>query len=418
MDILVVGSGGREHALVWKLRQSNQVNQIYVAPGNAGTAKMTKNIMASTTPEIVDWLKENKIDLVVIGSDSHLAEGIVDILSSLKIPTFGPTKAAAEIEWSKSYAKQLMKEEGIPTADYQTFDSVDEAKEYLKGKAFPLVIKASGLALGKGVVITKDLVEAEKVLDGMMSEKVFGAAGEQVIIEEYMQGREISIHAFCDGDNFQLFPAAQDHKRIFDGDTGPNTGGMGTIAPVPWVSSEMMQTIANNIVSPTLKALKRRGRPFRGVLFPGIMVTESGPKVIEFNARFGDPETQSYMRILETDLVDIMIACLEEKIKDQKIEWLDKSACCIVVASEGYPGPYNKGFEIKGLDTVYDEQTVLFQAGTKYEKDMVTTNGGRVLGVTSLGDNLELAITNAYKSVAKVSFSGMYYRRDIGFKSL
>ena len=311
MDVLITGSGGREHALVWKLKQSPKVKNIFVAPGNAGTSLIAHNVEASTTEEIVNWVKANPVDLVIVGPDSHLAEGLVDILQDIGIAVFGPTKAAAEIEWSKSFAKQFMKEAGIPTAAYQVFTDIEKAKSYIKTQPLPLVIKASGLAFGKGVVIAGSMQEAEIVLEDMMGDKIFGESGTKVVIEEFLEGQEISIHAFSDGEHVVLFPPAQDHKRIGERDAGPNTGGMGTVAPVPFVTEIQMKKIADQVVVPTIVALKKRGRLFKGILFPGIMLTKTGPKVIEFNARFGDPETQSYMRILETDLVDILMACID-----------------------------------------------------------------------------------------------------------
>lgn len=418
MDVLIIGSGGREHALAWKLKQSSKVKNIFVAPGNAGTAQVAQNISASKTQEIIEWLKSNPVDLVIIGPDDHLAEGIVDELESLGIAVFGPTQAAAEIEWSKAFAKQFMKEENIPTARYEIFGNIEKAKEYLRAQSFPIVIKASGLALGKGVIIAASLKEAEVALDGIMSDKVFGTAGNEVVIEEHMQGKEISIHAFCDGESAVLFPPSQDHKRVFDNDEGPNTGGMGTLAPVPWVTQEQMKEIEETVVIPTIRALKNRKRPFKGILFPGIMITKDGPKVIEFNVRFGDPETQSYMRILDTDLIEILLACVYGKLKDQDIKWSRKSTCCIVAASGGYPGVYEKGKIIEGLSTIRDKEIVVFQAGTKLDNEYIVTNGGRVLGVTASGNNLKESLSNAYEAIRSISFEGMQYRKDIGAKSL
>jgi len=418
MKILVVGSGGREHTLVWKLKQSPTVRDIFVAPGNAGTGQIAENLPLVTTNEIIEWLKKNKVDLVIVGPDNYLEEGIVDEIKKLKIPVFGPTKVAAEIEWSKSFAKQFMQEEGIPTASFHVFSDYKKASEYTKTQKFPLVIKASGLALGKGVVVAHNLSEAEQALKKMMNEKIFGSAGAEVVIEEYLQGREISIHAFCDGETAVLFPAAEDHKRIFDGDQGPNTGGMGTITPVPWVSKEMIEEIERKIVKPTIQALKKHGRLFQGILFPGVMITDEGPKVIEFNARFGDPETEVYMRILETDLVEILLACINGTLKKQKITWSEKSACCVVCASGGYPGKYETGKTISGLDTIHNKSVVVFHAGTKMDGNKAVTNGGRVLGVTAVGKNLKTALSKSYNAIKSVSFEGMQYRKDIGKKSL
>ena len=416
MNVLIVGGGGREHALAWKIKQSPKIKKIFVAPGNAGTSTLAENIEINTSKEIIRWLKLNPVDLVVVGPDSYLAEGIVDEIEELKIPVFGPTKAAAEIEWSKVFAKEFMKEEGIPTAKYQVFTELEEAKQYLKQQGFPLVIKAGGLAMGKGVTVALNLNEANQFLFKIMSEKVFGEAGNEVIIEEYLEGKEISVHAFCDGETAIIFPPAQDHKRILEDDKGPNTGGMGTVTPVPGISEEEMEEIKNKIVIPTITALKKRGRPFKGLLFPGIMITKGGPKVIEYNARFGDPETQVYLRILQSDLLEILLACVRGDLKSQKVEWSTKSAACVVCASWGYPGDYEKGKVIYGLDRVVDEDAVIFQAGTKNAEDQIVTNGGRVLGVTAVGDNLKEALAKAYASVKQVFFEGMKYRKDIGKK--
>ncbi|MES3005889.1 MAG: phosphoribosylamine--glycine ligase [Patescibacteria group bacterium] len=421
MNILIVGSGGREHALAWKIRQSEKVKNIFVAPGNPGTAPFAQNIALNSSGEIVEWLKKNKedIDLVVIGPDNYLAEGLVDEIIAIGIKVFGPTKIAAEIEWSKSFAKEFMMEEGIPTAAFKVFTDFEEAKVYLKRQRFPIVIKASGLAFGKGVIIAEDLKEAEIALDEILQVKIFGDAGNEVVIEEYMQGREISIHAFCDGTDIIMFPAAQDHKRIGEGDSGPNTGGMGTVVPVPWVTNEMLEDIKIKVVMPTIQALKRRGSPFVGILFPGVMMTEGGPKVIEFNARFGDPETQSYMRILKDDLVGILLACVEGKLSDIKVEWSNESACCVVLASEGYPVLYEKGKSITGIEGASSLESIeIFHAGTAKTATGLVTSGGRVLGITAVADNLQSALGKAYKAGGQIDFEGKQYRKDIGLKAL
>ncbi len=439
MNILITGSGGREHALAWKIRQNKAVDKIFMAPGNAGTALIATNVSVSTTDEIIEWAKgknavsaasvdaAERIDLVIIGPDDHLAEGLVDRLTELGIPTFGPTKAAAQIEWSKAFAKQFMKEEGIPTAAYEIFINIEKAKEHIAQiprDAFPIVIKASGLALGKGVIIPRNPEEAVCALDDLMGSKVFGEAGSEVVIEEFMQGREISVHAFCDGETAIVLPAAQDHKRIFENDMGPNTGGMGTIAPVPWVTDEMLREIQEKIVMPTLVAMKRRGMPFKGILFPGIMFTDSGPKVIEFNARFGDPETQTFMRLMESDLVDIAFASINGTLNEKKIRFYTQSACCIVCASGGYPGSYEKGKVIAGpglLDMVAennDEVFVFHAAMKKNDAGVFVTNGGRVLNVTATGTDLREALAKSYAAIDEISFEGMQYRKDIGKKSL
>ncbi len=444
MNILVTGGGGREHALVWKLRQSPGVGRIFVAPGNAGTEEIVENAafeinrsansprhshilqnvrMSAAHPPIecfddmIHFCQDEKIDLVVVGPDDHLAGGIVDSLQGAGIKVFGPTKRAAEIEWSKAFAKSFMQANGIPTARFAVFSDAGEAKRYLKSQKFPIVIKTSGLALGKGVVIASFPAEARQAITDMMEKKKFGEAGAEVVIEEHLIGREISIHAFCDGETAVLFPPAQDHKRAFDGDRGPNTGGMGTIAPVSWVTPEMMSEIEKQIVLPALQGLAKMGRSFIGILFPGLMITADGPKVLEFNARFGDPEAQSYMRLLKTDLLEILLACVDGKLANLKIKWEDKAACCVVLASGGYPGAYQRGFEITGLNKL-KARAVIFQAGTKRVNGILTTNGGRVLGVTATGADLKTALARAYAGIERIHFKDMHFRRDIGAKSV
>lgn len=419
MNVLLLGGGGREHAIAWKLIQSPKLNKLFISPGNAGTAKISQNIKLNLNDhkEIIAWCKNNRIDLVIIGPDNLLAEGIVDSLTKVGILVFGPTKTAAQIEWSKSFAKSFMKKEEIPTAKFKVFRNVDKAKKYVLKQKFPLVIKANGLALGKGVFITKNYEEAIRIVKDILENKLFGKAGNEIIIEEYLEGLEISIHAFSDGKSFVLFPSAQDHKRIYDNDRGPNTGGMGTIAPVPWVMDRLMKEIENKIVKPTLDGLSKRGRKFMGVLYPGIIVTVDGPKVLEFNARFGDPETQSYMRLLKTDLLDILLACTKGKLKNMKIEWKNESACCIVIASGGYPGKYKAGIEIEGLSKIEKVGgIVIFHAGTMQKVNKIFTNRGRVLGVTATGKDLKKAIQVAYRGIKKIKFKGMQFRKDIGRK--
>jgi len=419
MDILVVGGGGREHALAWKLKQSPKVQNLFIAPGNAGTAGITTTIEASKTAEIVAWLKEHPVDLVIGAPDAYLADGLMDEIQKLGIPTFGPTKAAAEIEWSKSFAKDLMLDEGIPTAAFETFTDLTQAHAYIKTRSFPIVIKADGLAAGKGVVIARDQTEAEAALSSMMEERIFGDSGAEVLIEEFMEGREISIHAFCDGETAILFPSSQDHKRIYDNDEGPNTGGMGTIAPVPWVTEELMAEVKEKIVLPALRGLQKRGRPFVGLLYPGLMITKDGPKVVEFNARFGDPEAQPYMRLLKSDLADIAVACAQGKLKDTEVKWHSGAACCVIAASGGYPGKYETGIPILGIEEAEkDPDVVVFHTATKRNGNEVVTAGGRVLGVTATGSDVSEALTKAYAAIRKISFAGMSYRSDIGKKSI
>jgi phosphoribosylamine---glycine ligase len=416
MNILIIGSGGREHALAWKLKQSPKVKKIFTALGNPGTAGLGENISIDISDHraIIECVKKNEIYLVVVGPDDALASGVVNSLQNAGVKVFGPTKEAAEIEWSKSFAKELLERLNIPTAESKTFTDIANAKEYIQDHEYPLVIKASGLALGKGVVIAQTQEEAEQALEEMMSQKTFGTAGETVIIEEYLQGEEISVHAFCDGETAVMFPSAQDHKRIFDNDKGPNTGGMGTVAPVPGVSKDILYQIEQEVVIPILRELKNMGRPFKGVLFPGIMLMKDGPKVLEFNARFGDPETQSYMRILKTDLVEILLVCIDGKLSTVKIEWENKSACCVVLATNGYPGNYPKGLPITGISEAEKiDGVVVFHAGTKSEGGQIVTNGGRVLGVSAVGKNLDEALKKVYEAVGEVHFEGKRFRKDI-----
>jgi len=419
--VLVIGSGGREHALVWKLSQSPRIERVYVAPGNSGTKQIAENVPIAATgiEELADFVSENGVDITIVGPDNPLALGIVDVFRARGLRVFGPTKAAAEIEASKVFAKFFMAEAGIPTAEFKVFSSYEDAKNHLAEQRTPVVIKASGLALGKGVAVCKTLGDAEKFLHEVMVERVFGDAGREVVVEEYLEGQEVSIHAFSDGKTCSLFPTAQDHKPIGDGDTGPNTGGMGTIAPVPWVSNADMTRIEEQIVSPALRGMKKRGREFSGCLYPGLKMTPQGPKVLEFNARFGDPETQSYMRLLKTDLLDIVEACVGGTLSELKIEWNPGYAACVVLASAGYPGNYEKGKIITGIEEAEKVSgVVVFHAGTKKEGEKLVTSGGRVLGVTAYAENLKEALARAYEGISKIRFEGMQYRKDIGAKAL
>lgn len=416
-NILIIGSGGREHALGWKLKQSPKVGKIYFAPGNSGTSQIGENISANVLKdkEIITFAKKNNIDMVVVAPDDPLAAGMVDDLNKAGIRAFGPTKKAAKLEWSKAFAKKLMKKAGIPTASFETFDDYKKAYKYLLKQPLPVVIKVSGLALGKGVVVAQTMAEAKDALKSIMLDKLHGSAGNSVVIEEFLDGQEVSIHAFCDGKTAALFPTSQDHKQIFDGDSGPNTGGMGTIAPVPWVSKKLIEEVKKKVILPTLKEMKRRGIVYKGILYPGIMVTKTGPKVLEFNARFGDPETQSYMRLLKTDLFEIFEACIDGKLADTNIKWTRQSACCIVLASKGYPQSSQKGIPIHGIsDAEKEDGIVVFHASTKKIGNDIVTNGGRILGVTATGKNLKVALKKAYKAVKKIHLDGMQYRHDIG----
>ncbi|MDO8497395.1 MAG: phosphoribosylamine--glycine ligase [bacterium] len=416
MNILIIGSGGREHALAWKITQSKRLQKLYIAPGNAGTESLGINVPLDikNNQEIVSFAKKNRVEMVVVGPDDVLAQGLVDDLTKAHIKAFGPTKIAAKIEWSKAYAKKIMRKNNIPTAAYATFHDAEKAKKYLQTQKMPIVIKASGLALGKGVVISKTFEEAEKTVDEILVKNIFGPAGQEIVIEEYLEGKEISVHAFCDGKTVALFPISKDHKQIFEDNKGPNTGGMGTIVPVEGITKKTLPKIEEKIVKPVLKALQKEGRPFKGCLYPGIMLTKEGPKVLEFNSRFGDPETQSYMRILKTDLIDIIEACIDGSLKNLKIIWEKKAACCIMIASKGYPGTYKKGDAIYGLKKAEEfKDVVIFHSGTKKNKEGVVTNGGRVLGVSVTGKNIKEALKKAYLAVDQIQFDGMQYRKDI-----
>ena len=421
MNILVLGSGGREHALSWKIAQSPLVQKLYIAPGNAGTAQVGENVALTITDTsaVTAFCKEQNIGLIVVGPDDLLAVGIVDALEAEGITVFGPSKAAAQIEWSKAYAKQVMQEEGIPTARHRVFESAEGALAYAEKQPLPLVIKADGLALGKGVVIATTHEEAAAAINDFMGKKVHGDAGATVVIEEYMEGLEISVHALCDGERALMFPSSKDHKRVHENDEGPNTGGMGTVAPVPIVPAAQMQLVEERIVLPLLAALKKRGTPFKGLLFPGVMLTKYGPMVIEFNARFGDPETQSYMRLMESDIVPALFAAAKGDIGDIRLMWKEAAAACVVMASGGYPGAYEKGKEITGIEDAEANDCVVFHAGTKRDEEgTLCTNGGRVLNVTALGADLPEALHRAYEGVTKIQFDGAQYRTDLGKKAI
>ena len=369
--------------------------------------------------KLADFAVEKKIGLTIAGMDDPIAAGIVDVFQERDLRIFGPTKAAAQVEWSKAFAKQLMREAGVPTADFQVFNDYERALDYARAKEPPIVVKASGLALGKGVYVCKTIEEAEQGLKEIMLDKQFGASGSEVVIEEFLDGQEISIHALCDGQNFVLFPPSQDHKQIGEGDTGPNTGGMGVIAPVPWVAPAQMKEIAEKIVRPTLDALYKRGVPYKGILYPGLKMTSSGPKVLEFNARFGAPECEAYMRLLKTDLLDLCDWVIDGSMIYHTLEWHDGYAANIMLASGGYPGPYKKGLPITGLEEAAAVPGVtIFHAGTrKVEPYGFETSGGRVLAVTATGATLKEALDTAYAADDKIQFEGKYLRRDIGAKA-
>lgn len=422
MEVLVVGGGGREHALVWKIAQNQSVKKIYCAPGNGGIAKIAEcvPIKATDIENMVKFAKDKSIDLVVVAPDDPLAMGMVDRLMDAGIRAFGPVKAAAIIESSKSFSKDLMKKYNIPTAGYEVFDCYEKAIEYLGKCKYPMVVKADGLAAGKGVIIAENYEQAFKAVKKIMDDRVFGEAGSKVILEEFIRGQEVSILAFTDGKTVVPMVSSQDHKKVFENDLGLNTGGMGAFSPSGFYTPEIAKICMENIILPTVNAMNQEGRTFKGVLYYGLMLTEDGPKILEYNARFGDPETQVVLPRLKTDLLDIFNAIIDEKLDEINIEWDDKAAACVIMASGGYPEKYNIGYEIKGLDTKtneeIDDEIMVFHAGTKNEDGKYYTSGGRVLGVTALGEDLDQAIKKAYKRVEKIDFENMHYRKDIGRK--
>lgn len=418
MRVLVIGRGGREHAIVWALSKSPKVGKLYCAPGNAGIAGLAEcvDIQEYEFERLSRFALETSIDLVVVGPDDPLSEGIVDHFEAKNIPVFGPRQNAAIIEGSKVFTKQLLRKYNIPTAAYESFDNYDEALAYLRKQGAPIVIKADGLAAGKGVVVARTLEEAERALKEIMVDKVFGKSGDRVVIEEFLTGQEMSILSFVDGEVVRPMLPSQDHKQVFDGDKGPNTGGMGTYCPVPHIPQSLVDEAVETIIKPTAKAMVAEGRPFRGVLFAGLMMTPNGPKTIEFNARFGDPETQVVLSLLETDLLDIFLATVGGTLRDIDIRWSGDSAVCVILASGGYPGSYPKGLPIEGLDDVKD--SVVFHAGTALAEGRIVTNGGRVLGVTARGSNIAEARAKAYADADRIRFEGKHYRTDIAQKAL
>ena len=416
MKILVVGGGGREHAIIWKLRQNSSIGEIHCAPGNGGISNIAKcvPIKATDIEALTEYAKKENFDLVIVAPDDPLYMGLVDKLTAQGIRAFGPSRLAAEIEGSKVYAKELMKKYDIPTAGYEVFNDFDSAHEYVKKSSFPLVVKADGLALGKGVIICDTYDQAAEALKTIMVDKKFGDAGSRVVIEEFIEGPEVSVLSFCDGKTILPMASAQDHKRAFDGDKGPNTGGMGTFSPSPKYTPEIQKQVEETIIYPTVKALQTEGRPFKGIIFFGLMLTKDGPKVLEYNARFGDPEAQVVLPRLKNDLLEIIEACIDGTLSDIELKWNEQSAVCVVMASGGYPGSYKKGIPISGLEEV--KNAVVFHAGTTKEDDTYLTSGGRVLGITALGEDIESARKTAYGEIKHISFEGAQYRTDIGIK--
>ncbi len=420
MKILVVGGGGREHALVWKIKQSPLVTEVFCAPGNAGTEGLARNIPVSPTDieTLLGIALENQIGLTVIGPEQPLVEGMAERFEDQGLKVFGPTSKAAIIEGSKAFSKELMLQNNIPTAAYQAFTEAEPAREYCKGKN-GLVVKADGLAAGKGVFVCNTEQEALDAVDQIMGEKTFGDAGSQVVIEEKLEGQEVSVLALSDGNNVVVLESAQDHKAVFDGDQGPNTGGMGAYSPAPVFTPEMQKQVEDTILKPTVKAMREQDRLYRGVLYAGLMITDEGPKVLEFNCRFGDPETQPLMMRLESDIVPAMQACAQGNLDEVSLQWKPEASVCVVMTAEGYPGAYEKGKPISGLEQAgLVDGVVVFHAGTgKPDKDIVT-NGGRVLGVTAIGKDIQSAVTSAYQGVDCIHWDGVHFRKDIGHRAL
>ncbi len=421
MKVLIIGGGGREHALAWKLKGSRRVDKIFIAPGNAGTALVGENvaIAADDIAGLKSFAIDAGVDLTVVGPELPLTLGIVDEFTEAGLTIFGPTKGAAEIEGSKVFCKELMIDNHIPTAFYKEFSDPEEAAGYIMLQAPPLVIKADGLAAGKGVSICKTREEAMEAVRRMMKDKVFGAAGERIIIEELLEGEEASILAITDGETIVPLPPAQDHKAIYEGDEGPNTGGMGAYSPAPLVTPEMEARIMEEVMAPTVRAMREAGRSYCGVLYAGLMIKDGEAKVLEFNCRFGDPETQPILMRMESDLFELLYAASEGRLKEIKPAWSEKASVCVVLSSEGYPGSYVSGRAIEGLDAaLLLDDVVVFHAGTALKDSAVVTSGGRVLGVTGIGADIQEAIEKTYAAVEKISWEGAYYRRDIGKKAL
>jgi len=421
MKVLIIGSGGREHVLAWKISQSPLVDKIFCAPGNGGISGIAEcvNISVNDIASLVKFAKEQEIGLTVVGPEAPLVLGVVDAFEAEGLKVFGPSKDAAQLEGSKVFSKEFMYENNIPTAPFETFTDILEAKEFISQIELPLVIKADGLAAGKGVIICQTLDEANKALDQIMTEKVFDDAGDNVVIEACLKGEEVSILAISDGNDFVILDSSQDHKRIFDDDLGPNTGGMGAYSPAPVLNPSLKRMVENQIIGPTIRGMADSGIPFKGVLYAGLMITEDGPMVLEYNVRLGDPEAQAVIPRMKNDIVEVMLASCDGKLRDYNLDW-DKRACvCVVLSSGGYPGKYEKGLEIKGLKEANAcKDTIVFHAGTKQETDKIVTSGGRVLGVTSLGNGIDEAIKNTYVAVEKVQFDHCFFRRDIGAKAL
>ncbi len=421
MDVLLVGSGGREHALAWKLRQSKRLGKLYIAPGNAGTAQCGQNVpwRDNDIPGLVALAREKKVELAIVGPEEPLALGAVDALEAAGVKAFGPNAAAAQLEADKAFSKQLMRSAAISTAEGRVFDRFSDAKAYIASRDEPVVIKAAGLAKGKGVIVCDDPADGILAAEKVMVDHIFGSAGDRIVVEDKLLGEEASILAFVDGRNIYVMESAQDHKPIGDGDTGPNTGGMGAYSPAPVITEDMMDRITREVLVPVVDGMNRNGTPYKGVLYAGLMVTSGGPRVLEFNVRFGDPETQPILMRLQSDLLEVCLAVCNGTLDEVFLKWDPRPAVCVVMASGGYPDEYPKGKVITGLDEAGQlADVVVFHAGTKEENGHVVTNGGRVLGVTALGANIAAAKTRAYEAVERIHFDGAYYRHDIADKAI
>lgn len=421
MRILVIGGGGREHALVWKLAQSPQVDKIFVCPGNPGMKNLAECIALPLTDleKVADFAQQEAIDLTVVGPEATLVAGIVDVFTKRGLTIFGPTAAAAEIEGSKAFSKQLMAKYGIPTAFFKVCEDITTAKAYIEEKGAPIVVKADGLAAGKGVVVAMTKAEALAAVDDMMGDLKFGGAGARVVLEEYMEGEEASLLAFTDGETIVPMLAAQDHKRVNDGDEGPNTGGMGAYAPAPVMTDILKEKCVELVLKPTIEAMKAEGRPYKGCLYAGLMIKGDDIKVVEFNARFGDPETQVVLPLLDSDLVDVMLACAQGRLGEIEVKWSDAATVCVVMASGGYPESYRQGVPIRGLEAAGAlPDTIVFHAGTKEVDGEIVTAGGRVLGITAIGKDIRAAKDKAYAAVEHIKFTDAHYRHDIAWRAL
>jgi phosphoribosylamine--glycine ligase len=421
MDVLLIGSGGREHALAWKLAQSKNLGKLYIAPGNAGTAQCGENVPISATEvdKLVEFARQHDVGLVVVGPEAPLAAGVVDTMGEAGVKAFGPSAAAAQLEADKAFAKQLMRASAISTAEGRIFERFSDAKAYIASRDEAVVVKAAGLAQGKGVMVCDDPADGILAAEKIMVDKIFGSAGDKVVVEDKLLGEEASILAFVDGRNIYVMESSQDHKPVGDGDTGPNTGGMGAYSPAPVVTEDMMDKITREILVPVVDGMNRNGTPYRGILYAGLMITSAGPRVLEFNVRFGDPETQPILMRLKSDLLEVCLAVCDRKLDQVTLRWDQRPAVCVVMASGGYPAAYEKGKKIAGLREAEQlGNVVVFHAGTKKQNGDIVTNGGRVLGVTALGDGIAQAKERAYQAVDRIKFEGAYYRRDIADKAI